>query len=169
MESTVQERPSGTLRERPPGTEWVNEGLMHRPFPDLKVGERFISRGRTITEADVVSFAALTGDFHPQHTDKVFAERSIFGARVAHGMLIASYSMGMVPTSYVVALRRLRNLVFKRPVYLGDTIHVEATIADLRPFTEEAGLVTGRWKIVNQDAKTVFKLEIEALWRQDWL
>jgi acyl dehydratase len=79
-------------------------------------------------------------------------------------MLLLSYSIGLVPNEYVMALRRLNKVVFKRPVFFGDTIRVEGTVVNLRPLNEEAGLVTGRWRIVNQDDQTVFKLEIEAVW-----
>ncbi len=150
------------VRKLPSGDE-----LMRRPFPELSIGETFISRSRTVTETDVVQFAALTADWHPQHTDAVYGEQSIFGARVAHGLLLLSYSVGLVPNEYVVALRRLTNIVFKRPVFFGDTIHVEGKIAELRPMGEIAGMVTGRWTIKNQYDETVFKLDIEALWRMD--
>ena len=84
-------------------------------------------RGRTVTEADVVAFAGLTGDFHPQHVDAEWAARSPFGERIAHGLLVLSLAAGMVDfdPEEVLALRRVRDVVFKRPVKLGDTIHVE--------------------------------------------
>lgn len=146
-----------------------DDALMQRPFDLLTVGETWISKGRTITETDVVNFAALTADWHPQHSDAVYGEQSIFGARVAHGLLIVSYSIGLVPNEYVLALRRLKKVVYKRPVFFGDTIHVEAKITGLRPFSDEAGLVSGRWRVLNQRDELVCMLEIEALWRRDWL
>jgi acyl dehydratase len=142
----------------------TREDEMRVPFDKLEIGGRFVSRARTITETDVVNFAALTADWHPLHTNAVYAEQSMFGQRVAHGMLLLSYSIGLVPNEYVMALRRLNKVVFKRPVFFGDTIRVEGTVVNLRPLNEEAGLVTGRWRIVNQDDQTVFKLEIEAVW-----
>ena len=145
----------------------TSPGEMLRPFHALEVGDRFISRARTITETDVVSFAALTADWNPLHTDASYAEQTPFGQRVAHGMLLLSYSIGLVPNERIVALRRLKNVVFKKPVFFGDTIRVIATIADLRPMGDEVGLVTGRWRILNQDEETVFKLEIEALWSNE--
>jgi acyl dehydratase len=143
----------------------TREDEMRRPFHQLEVGHRFISRARTITETDVVNFAALTADWHPLHTNAEHAKDSIFGQRVAHGMLLLSYSIGLVPNEYVVALRRLKNVTFKKPVFFGDTIRVEGTVVNLRPMPgDEVGMVTGRWRILNQDDQTVFKLEIEALW-----
>jgi 3-hydroxybutyryl-CoA dehydratase len=153
---------------RAPEQERRDDALMLRPFGLLRVGETFVSRGRTITESDVVAFAALTGDWHPQHSDAVYGEQSIFGARVAHGLLLLCYSIGLVPNEYVVALRRLKRVVFKRPVYFDDTIHVEAEIKELRPFSEEAGLVSGFWRILNQRGELVCVIEMEALWRVEW-
>ncbi len=143
--------------------------VLDRPFGEMVKGDRFTTRGRTITEADVVSFAALTGDWHPQHTDAVFSEASVFGARVAHGLLAVAYSIGLVPNHYVLALRRLKHVVFKNPVHFGDTIHVEGEVIDLRDVSDQAGLVTGRWRIANQKDQTVFRMDLEALWRRDRL
>jgi 3-hydroxybutyryl-CoA dehydratase len=86
-------------------------------FDGLKPGQRFTTRARTITESDVVAFATLTGDLHPQHVDADWAAASRFGERVAHGMLVLSYAVGLVPLDpdRVVALRRVREAVFKRP------------------------------------------------------
>jgi acyl dehydratase len=131
------------------------------------MNEAFTSRARTITEADVVAFASLTGDFHPQHSDAVWAADSSFGERIAHGMLIVSYAVGLVAfdPERVVALRRLRDVVFKRPVRLGDTIQVESSEAERRPVDDETVLVTWNWRIVNQDGELVCRVAVEALCR----
>jgi acyl dehydratase len=132
------------------------------------VSGEFTSRGRTITEADVVAFSALTGDWHPQHADAVWASESAFGERIAHGMLIVSFAVGLVAfdPERVVALRRVRDVVFKRPVRLGDTIHVEGTEAERREVDDEHALVTWNWRIVNQDGELVARVTIEALCRE---
>jgi acyl dehydratase len=128
----------------------------------------FRSRGRTITEADVVAFAALTGDWHPQHSDATWAAESAFGERIAHGMLIVSFAVGLVDfdPERVVALRRLRDVVFKRPVRLGDTIHVEGSVAESRSIDEETTLLSWSWRIVNQDDELVCRALVETLWRE---
>jgi len=149
---------------RPPGAD---DGQMRRTFDEMNVGDTFASRSRTVTETDVVQFAALTADWHPVHTDQVYAEESFVGQRIAQGMLVVAYAIGLVPNTHAVALRRLKSVVFKRPVYLGDTIRVEGKVADKRPMSDELGLVTGRWSVVNQDDQTVVKLELEALWRRE--
>lgn len=138
---------------------------MRVPFHRLEVGSKFVSRARTVTETDVVNFAAMTADWNPVHTDAEYAKETMFGQRIAHGMLLLSYAIGLVPNDYVVALRRLKDVTFKRPVFFGDTIRVEGTIADLKPMPgDEVGMVTVRWRILNQDDKLVSKVEIEALW-----
>jgi acyl dehydratase len=132
------------------------------------VSEPFVSRGRTVTEADVVAFSALTGDWHPQHADAAWAAESAFGERIAHGMLIVSFAVGLVAfdPERVVALRRIRDVVFKRPVRLGDTIHVEGSESDRREVDAGTALVTWNWRIVNQDGELVCRVAIEALCRE---
>jgi acyl dehydratase len=137
------------------------------PFESLAVGQRFQTRGRTVTEADVVAFAGLTGDYHPQHSDAQWAQASTFGERIAHGMLIVSFAVGLVPLDpeRVLALRRLEDVVFKRPVLLGDTIHVGGEIERLRPIDGSAGLVACRWSIFNQRDQLTCRARVEVLWR----
>jgi acyl dehydratase len=137
-------------------------------FDALKGDEYFVTRGRTITEADIVQFAALTGDMHPQHTDASWAAESRFGERIAHGMLVMSYAIGLVPLDpeRVVALRRVSDVVFKHPVYIGDTIHVDGRIESLKPVDESHGLVEALWRIVTQRGRTVARARVEMLWRR---
>jgi acyl dehydratase len=142
---------------------------LDRTFDELRQGERFVTRGRTVTEADVVLFAGLTGDMHPQHVDAEWSAASRFGERIAHGMLIASYAVGLMPfdPERVVALRRVGDLVFKQPARIGDTIHVEGEIADRRELDPGHGLVTCRWRILNQRGKVVARATVEVVWRRD--
>ncbi|MDQ3720136.1 MAG: MaoC family dehydratase [Actinomycetota bacterium] len=123
-----------------------------------------MTRGRTITEADIVAFSGLTGDHHPQHTDAVWAEAGPFGGILAHGMLVLSYAVGLVPLDpeRVVALRRFEEVVFKRPVRIGDTIHVEVKL--VRP-DEGRGLEAWEWRILNQDDELVIRAKVEAVVR----
>jgi acyl dehydratase len=139
------------------------------PFDELAAGESFTTRGRTVTEADVVAFAALTGDWHPQHADAAWAAESAFGERIAHGMLLLSFAVGLVPLDpeRVVALRRVSDVVFKRPVRLGETIRVHGAISGLREIDERTGLVTWSWRIVNQDDRLACRATVEVLWRRD--
>jgi|GEM_PF-368126 len=124
------------------------------------------SRGRTITEADLVSFSALTGDWHPQHADAEWAKTSRFGERIAHGMLVLSYSIGLVgfDPEEVVALRGIDDLTFKRPVKIGETIRVEAQVDDRKELDDEHELVTLRWRVLASD-KLAVRAKIQAVRR----
>jgi acyl dehydratase len=139
------------------------------PFDDLVTGARFTTRGRTVTEADVVAFASLTGDFHPLHTDAVWAASGPFGERIAHGLLIVGMAVGLAPLDpdRVMALRRVADAVFKRPVLLGDTVTLSGRVTDLKPAGDLAGLVTFAWTIANQEGLTVCRASVELLWRRD--
>jgi acyl dehydratase len=121
-----------------------------------------------VTESDVVAFSALTGDWHPQHSDAVWAAQSAFGERIAHGMLIVSFAIGLVDfdPERVIALRRIRDVVFKRPVRLGDTIHVEGDESERRDMDDGTALVTWNWRIVNQVDELVCRVTIEAFCRE---
>jgi len=143
--------------------------LWSAPFEALEVGQEFTTRGRTITEADVVGFASLTGDWHPQHSDAQWASTSPFGERVAHGMLVVSLAAGLVPfdPARVVALRQVSQATFKRPVRFGDTIHVEGRVAELASGSEDAGLVTFAWSVVNQEDRIVCRARVDVLWQRD--
>ncbi|HEV3001065.1 MAG TPA: MaoC/PaaZ C-terminal domain-containing protein [Solirubrobacteraceae bacterium] len=138
------------------------------PFERLAPGDAFSTRGRTVTEADVVAFAAQTGDFHPQHCDAEWAASSPFGERIAHGMLVVSFAVGLVPfdPDRLLALRRA-DATFKRPVRLGDTIRVEGSVLSLREAGDEAGLVELGWRVLNQDGRIVCRARVEVLWKRD--
>jgi len=143
---------------------------LNLPFEEMHEGARFRTRGRTVTESDVVAFAAQTGDWHPQHSDAAWAESSKFGERIAHGMLVISYALGLVQfdPAHVVALRRVADAVFKRPVRLGDTISVRGSVESCSPIGDEAaGLVTLAFRVVNQRDETVVRARVEVVWRRE--
>lgn len=139
------------------------------PFEALAEGLTFVSRGRTVTETDVVQFAALTGDYHPLHTDAHFAAGGPFGERVAHGMLTISYAVGLVPLdpARVLALRRIADVVFKRPVRLGATIHVEGSVSGLSAISDEAGIVSFAWRIKDAAGVLLTRATVDVLWATD--
>jgi len=143
--------------------------MLSLPFESLEEGARFTTRGRTITESDVVAFAARTGDWHPQHSDAEWAASSQFGERIAHGMLVLSYAVGLVEfdPERVLALRRVADAVFKRPVRLGDTIRVRGSVESCAPVSEAAGLVTLGVRVVNQRDELVLRARVEVVWRRD--
>jgi 3-hydroxybutyryl-CoA dehydratase len=135
---------------------------------DIETGDQFSTPARTITEADIAAFAALTGDSHPQHVDAAWASSSRFGEQIAHGLLVLSFasgSMGFDP-EIVVALRRVGDAVFKQPVLIGDSVHVEGRVTDVRPIDEENALVECSWRVLNQDGRLVVKASVELVCRR---
>lgn len=132
---------------------------------DYEVGEVFTSPARTITETDVVLFASLTGDWHPLHTDDTYARTTMFGERIAHGML--TFSIGMVLVlrlgqniylpKYFIAMAGVDGLRFTAPVKLGDTIHSVNRVAGLDVKDTSRGVLQYESEIRNQDDKTVVR------------
>ena len=143
--------------------------LLDGELGELTEGAEFTTRGRTITEADLTSFSALTGDWHPQHSDAEWAARSRFSGRVAHGMLVLSYAVGLMPfdPERVVALRGLESATFKRPVAIGDTIRVRCRVESTRPLDERNALVTLALRVVNQHGRTVALAGMNAVCREE--
>jgi 3-hydroxybutyryl-CoA dehydratase len=138
-------------------------------FEELVVGQRFRGGEHRVTEAEVIAFCALTGDWHPLHYDPAWAAASAFGERIAHGLLVLSLAVGLVPfdPARVLALRRLSDVVFKRPVRLGEAISVEGAVSERRPLDRRCGLVGLRSEIRNEDRALVCCANIQVLWSTD--
>lgn len=130
-------------------------------FEEYEVGQSVTSAGRTVTEADVVSFAALSGDWNTIHTDAVYAAGQPFGQRVAHGLLGLSIASGLAVRlgfmdETVLAFREIGSWKFSLPIYLGDTIRVRAVVEETKPMRRlGGGLVTFKVEILNQDEQVV--------------
>lgn len=140
----------------------MNRGLLFDQFED---GATFVSPARTVTEADVVAFAGISGDFNPLHTDAVFAAGTPFGQRVAHGMLIASIATGMANWTGVfegTTLALMEQVIqYRGPVRFGDTIHLELTVAEKKPTSKpDRGVVVFQTQVKNQEGTSV----IEGRW-----
>jgi len=131
-------------------------------FEDYEVGQTMTTRGRTITETDIVQFGTLTGDFNPMHFDADYMKDHMLGQRVAHGMLTVSYAVGQAyqlgfMEQTVLAFRAIE-MKFSQPVYIGDTVHIELKVAELKEARRlGGGIVTLDVRIVNQDGKAAQK------------
>ncbi len=130
-------------------------------FEDMTVGRQWVTQRRTITEADVVSFAGLSGDFNPLHVDETFAATGPFGRRVVHGLLVLAMATGLRQQSGVFygvvrAFAEVKSWAFKRPVFIGDTITAVTTVVSARPTSKPGqGIVDQRVDVINQDGEIV--------------
>jgi acyl dehydratase len=128
-------------------------------FDDLTVGEEWESPCRTVTEADVVAFAGVSGDFNPIHTDHEQARNSPFGRPIAHGLLglaIASGLTSFAPLVDTMAFLAILDWKFLHPIAFGDTLHVISRVVALEPRSRgRRGIVTWHRRLVNQHGKTL--------------
>ena len=124
-------------------------------FDDLSVGDEWESSRRTVTEADVVGFAGLSGDFNPLHMDHDAARRGPFGKPVAHGLLglaIASGLASHAPRVETLAFLAILEWKFLHPIVFGDTIRVLTSVEALEARSRgRRGVVTWRRRLLNQD------------------
>jgi 3-hydroxybutyryl-CoA dehydratase len=140
-------------------------------FEDYKLGETFVSPGRTITEADIVIFSALTGDWHPLHTNVEFAAKTEFKERIAHGMLgliigtALVFRLGQYVTlpKKFVALYGIDSIRFRAPIRIGDTIHCENRVSKLEEKNETQGIIEQEQSIRNQRGDAVITLKAKIL------
>jgi acyl dehydratase len=126
-------------------------------WSELAVGQKFTTAGRTVTETDVVSFAGSTGDYSPMHTNIEFAAASEFGERIAHGLLGLSIAHGLMfggglLGENAIAFLGLSDWTFRAPIRLGDTIHANFEIVELRrrATKPEQGIATFAVELRNQ-------------------
>jgi acyl dehydratase len=131
----------------------------HQYFDDVAVGQEWESVGRTVTEADIVNFAGLSGDFNPIHMDHEFAKSTPFRQPIAHGMLVFSIGSGLstgCPPMRTVAFLEIREWKFSGAVVPGDTIRVMTKVLskELRG-RGKRGEIAWHRAVVNQDGKVV--------------
>ncbi len=127
-------------------------------FGDLVVDDEWESPGRTITEADVVAFAGLSGDFNPLHVDHVVSAAHPFGKPIAHGLLGLAVASGLAsnaPRVDTLAFLAILDWKFLLPIAFGDTIRVVSRVAALEPRSRgRRGVVTWHRRVLNQEGKT---------------
>jgi acyl dehydratase len=125
---------------------------------ELNVGEEYITPSRTLTETDVVMFAAMSGDYNELHTSEEYMKGSQFGKRLVHGLLGLSVAHGLlfrlgILDGSAIAFLGMDSWQFKAPLFFGDTIHVKVKIADARASKSkpDRGVVKFYLEILNQD------------------
>jgi acyl dehydratase len=124
-------------------------------FDEFEIGNCYESQARTVTEADVVAFAGLSGDFNPLHTDAEFGKSTPFGERIAHGMLIQAMATGMANWTGVfegTTLALMEQVIrYKAPIKFGDTVHLQLEVIEKKESSKpDRGVVHFAARIVNQ-------------------
>jgi acyl dehydratase len=137
-------------------------------FEDIQVGAEHLSPGRTVTEADIVAFAGLSGDYNVLHTDAEFMRSSIYGERIAHGLLGLAIQSGlgtraMARPFATIAFLGLR-WRFKGPIKIGDTIKVRVKVTDKRETSKpDRGIVVLQRSVLNQRGEVVQEGETDIM------
>ena len=145
---------------------------MARYFEEFEQGELLISAGRTVTETDVVNFAALSADWNELHVNEEFARKGYFGRRIAHGALTFSISTGLATQTdrsqqpNLIAFYGVDRLRFVKPVFLGDTIRLKQTVESLEPRDEKTGIVNLAREVLNQNEVVVLSYTAKLLVRR---
>lgn len=132
-------------------------------FEEFEVGESFLSPGRTVTESDIVSFAGLSGDYTLIHTDIEYSKSTPVKKRVAHGLLGLAITSGLavrtgVLEGTVIAFREINTWKFVKPIFIGDTVHVELLVVDKKELRRMGGgAVDIELRLLNQNDETIMK------------
>jgi len=137
-------------------------------FEDIEVGDEYLSPGRTVTETDIVTFAGLSGDYNVLHTDAEFMKSSIFGERIAHGLLGLAISSGLGSRAMARPYATLAFLGlrwrFKGPIKIGDTIKVRMKVTAKRDTSKpDRGIVTVQRHVLNQRGEVVQEGDTELM------
>jgi 3-hydroxybutyryl-CoA dehydratase len=140
-------------------------------FEDCRVGDRASAPSRTITETDIVQFASLSGDWHPLHTDAEYAKESIFGERIAHGMLVLAIGTGLLFRSsdnitlprFSIVAAGVDKVRFVAPTKIGDTVSLESEVTQMQRMGTDRGLITVRHRMVNQRREVVLTFSTKTL------
>ncbi len=131
----------------------------HLFVDDVAPGQEWESLGRTITEADIVNFAGLSGDFNPIHLDHEFARTTPFRRPIAHGLLVLSVASGLAvqaPPMRTLAFLTIRDWQYKGPIFIGDTIRVRTKVLEKEIRARgRRGVVTWQRQVLNQEGKVV--------------
>lgn len=136
-----------------------------RYYDDFQLGERILTRSRTVTEADIVMFAAFSGDWHPLHVDEEYAKKAMFGERIAHGFLVLSVATGLMGLAdmAILAFYGMDRVRFMAPTKIGDTLRVEMEVAEKVDRKEKEGIVTLKVMVINQRDESVASMEMKLL------
>jgi acyl dehydratase len=144
---------------------------MSSGWEDFPVGRTVKTPALTVTETHLVQFSGLTGDMYPLHTDAEWSARSPFGQRIAHGPLTFAFAVGLMYQSQaygdaIHAFLGADNVRATGPVFIGDTVHVVATVTASRASKDPTrGIVTLKYVVRNQRDEDVMSFDFSLLFR----
>jgi acyl dehydratase len=144
----------------------VPQRLLDEWFDDLEVGREELSRGRTVTETDVVNWCMFTGDWFPIHSDVVYSEESMFGERLAPGLMVMAIAGGLVvppESEAILAQYGIDRVRYPAPTFIGDTIRVRNRVVKLEDRGDGTGVVDLEWDVQNQNGRTTCNVLIRVL------
>jgi acyl dehydratase len=125
------------------------------------IDAEFVSPARTVTEADIVAFAGISGDYNPLHINEEFCKKTIFGSRIAHGPLVYAIAAGLLFQLHLyddtlIAFLGFESLKFTKPVKPGDTIHARVKVLEKRETSHpDRGVMKRQLQVVNQRGEVV--------------
>ena len=130
-------------------------------WEEWKIGAEFVTSARTITEADIINFAGISGDYNPLHIDEEFCRNTQFGTRIAHGPLVYSIATGLIFQLHLyddtlIAFLGFDSLKFTKPVKIGDTIHARVEVIEKRESSKpDRGIMKRLLQVLNQKNELV--------------
>jgi acyl dehydratase len=130
-------------------------------WEDWEIGAEFESPGRTVTEADIVTFAGLSGDYNPLHINEEYCKQTQFGTRIAHGPLVYAIAAGLLFQLHLyddtlIAFLGFDSLKFSKPVKAGDTIRARIKVLETRETSNpERGVMKRQLTVLNQRGEVV--------------
>jgi len=135
-----------------------------RTFDEFELNEEIMTASRTVTEADVMNFAGVSGDFNPLHTDETFMAKSAFGTRIAHGMLVMAIATGLANQlgdfeGTTIAVLNM-NIAYKGAVKPGDTIRLKLVVGEKKESSKpDRGIIIFNNEVLNQDDQVVIETQ----------
>lgn len=130
-------------------------------WEEWDIGAEFESPARTVTEADIVAFAGLSGDYNPLHINEEYCKNTIFGGRIAHGPLVYAIAAGLLFQLHLyddtlIAFLGFESLKFTKPVKPGDTIRARIKVLEKRETSNpDRGVMKRQLQVVNQRGEIV--------------
>ena len=146
--------------------------IIGRYFEELNVGDKWVSQSRVVTDADIINYAGMGGDFYELHLNDKFAQEQGFNGRIFHGLGTITMTGGFlyqsIPLQKVIIAHLGGSYKLLKPVYPGDTIHDEIELVEKRESRskENAGIITFSNAIKNQTGETVLEYDVTFLWRR---